>query len=63
MPKSSSLFIEKLKKSKTPSKNNDVLRGRSTTNHDSLLNTKISIFKSFKTEKKKMRKIIIFLWP
>ena len=52
MPKSSSLFIEKLKKSKTPSKNNDGLRGRSTTNHDSLLNTKKSIFKSFKTEKK-----------
>ena len=52
MSKINSSIIEKIKESKTPSKNNDDPSGGSTTNHDSLLNTKKSKIKSFKTEKK-----------
>ena len=52
MSKINSSIVEKIKESKTPSKNNDVESGGSTTNHDSLLNTKKSKLKSIKTEKK-----------
>ena len=52
MSKIKSSITEKIKESKTPSKNNDDQSGGSTTNHDSLLNTKKSKLKSYKTEKK-----------